>query len=157
MLRSRSTGNHTQSIFGYKLCSVYVVIIEHLNLYSVGIATGCGLGGPEIESCRSQWPIGLRRVSAAPRLLGLGFRIPARGWKFGLCVVSKDKWQNAGQSRHRSKYGWSTEHKIQNTEYKKNLVGRNSPHPSTQSLGPNQSHINGYRVIPRVKEVWTWR
>jgi hypothetical protein len=30
---------------------------------------------------------------------------------FVLCVVSKDKRQNVGQSRQRTKYGWGTEYK----------------------------------------------
>jgi hypothetical protein len=42
--------------------------------------------------CRSQWPRGLRRGSAAVRLLGLRVRIPARAcmcllWVFGGCQV----------------------------------------------------------------------
>ena len=39
------------------------------------------------------------------RLLGLRVRIPPGAWMFVLCVVSKDKRQNAGQSRQRNKYG----------------------------------------------------
>jgi hypothetical protein len=45
----------------------------------VGIATRYGLGGPGIESRRSQWPRGLRRESAAAHLLGL--------WGMDVCVV----------------------------------------------------------------------
>jgi hypothetical protein len=81
------------------------------------------------RTCRSQWPSDLRvkthiqqggqqlviwfvdtnRRSAAARLLGLRVRIPLKAWMFVLCVVSRR--QNAGQSRQRSKYGWSTEYK----------------------------------------------
>ena len=38
--------------------------------------TRYGLDGPRIESRRSLWPSGLRRGSAADRLLGFGVRIP---------------------------------------------------------------------------------
>ena len=41
--------------------------------------------------CRSQWPRGLRRKSAAARLLKLWFRIPPGAWKFvcfECCVLS---------------------------------------------------------------------
>ena len=36
-------------------------------------------------SCRSQWPRGLRRRSAAARLLRLWVRIPPGAWKFVCC------------------------------------------------------------------------
>ena len=73
---------------------------------SAGIATGSVLIGAGIEfqwiryllhpsrlvlgptqrsiQCRSQWPSGLRRRSAAARLLGLRVRIPPGAW---MCVV----------------------------------------------------------------------
>ena len=41
--------------------------------------------------CRSQWPRGLRRGSAAARLLGLRVRIPPGAWMcvcFECCVLS---------------------------------------------------------------------
>ena len=38
-------------------------------------------------------------------------RIPPGTWMFVLCVVRKDKRQNAEQSRKRDKYWWSTEYK----------------------------------------------
>ena len=37
------------------------------------------------QYCRSQWPRGLRRGSAAARLLGLCVRIPPRSWIFVCC------------------------------------------------------------------------
>ena len=37
------------------------------------------------DSCRSQWPRGLRRRSAAARLLRLWVRIPAGAWMFVCC------------------------------------------------------------------------
>jgi sugar phosphate permease len=37
--------------------------------------------------CRSQWPRGLRRGSAAYHLLGLRVRIPQRAWMSVCCVV----------------------------------------------------------------------
>jgi len=36
-------------------------------------------------NCRSQWPPGLRRMSAATRLLILWVQVPARTWKFVCC------------------------------------------------------------------------
>ena len=38
--------------------------------------------------CRSQWPHGLRRRSAAARLLRSWVRIPPRAWMFVCCVLS---------------------------------------------------------------------
>ena len=65
---------------------------------SVGIAPCCKLKGPGIK-CRSQWPSGLRRGSAADRLLGLRVRIPPRTWMFVLCVLySKEQKAKPGQS-----------------------------------------------------------
>ena len=46
--------------------------------------------GQNIEpkrKCRSQWPRGLRRRSAAARLMGLWVRIPPRTWMFVVSVV----------------------------------------------------------------------
>jgi hypothetical protein len=40
---------------------------------------------PECGLCRSQWPCGLRRRSAAPRWLGSRVRNPLRTWVF-VCV-----------------------------------------------------------------------
>ena len=37
--------------------------------------------------CRSQWPRGLRHMSAAARLLRLWVRIPPRAWMFVVSVV----------------------------------------------------------------------
>ena len=37
--------------------------------------------------CRSQWPCGLRSVSAAARLLGFGDRIPPEAWMSVSCVL----------------------------------------------------------------------
>ena len=45
--------------------------------------------------CRSQWPRGLRRRSAAARLLGLWVRIPPKAWIFVCCecCVLSDRGQ----------------------------------------------------------------
>ena len=82
---------------------------------------GYGLDDPRFESlCRSQWPSGLRRVSAATRLLGLWVRIPSGTWMLILCcrgtrdmraeyVKVHDGWtgqdgkQNAGKSKRFSR------------------------------------------------------
>jgi len=37
------------------------------------------------ETCRFQWPRGLRRRSSAARLLRLWVKIPPRGWMFICC------------------------------------------------------------------------
>jgi hypothetical protein len=45
----------------------------------------------DIRLCRSWWPCGLRRGSAAARLLGLRARIPRGAWmsvSFECCVLS---------------------------------------------------------------------
>ena len=42
----------------------------------------------ELTVCRSQWPCGLRRRSAAARLLGLWVRIPPGARKFVCCELS---------------------------------------------------------------------
>ena len=44
-------------------------------------------------------------------LAGIAGLNPARGMHFVLCVVSKEKRQNTGQSGQRTKYGCSTENK----------------------------------------------
>ena len=74
---------------------------------SVGIATRYGLDGPGIESSRSQWPSGLRRESAADRLLGLQVRIPPGAWMFVLYVIF--------QEGRKAKPGRST-NKVQRTK-----------------------------------------
>ena len=58
----------------------------------VGTVTHHGLNGPGIE-CGFQRTSGLRRVSAAARLLVLRVRIPPGAWMFVL--YSKDRRQNA--------------------------------------------------------------
>ena len=40
---------------------------------------------PKDHRCRSQWLRGLRRRSAAPRLLRLWVRIPPEAWMFVVC------------------------------------------------------------------------
>jgi hypothetical protein len=41
----------------------------------------------DFRFCRSQWPHGLRRRSAAERLLGSWVRIPLRAWVFVSCTA----------------------------------------------------------------------
>ena len=45
---------------------------------------------PGFDPCRFQWPRGLRRGSAAVRLLGLWVRFPPGAWMFVLCLLYKD-------------------------------------------------------------------
>ena len=86
---TEDTRGLTQDVHQY-----YDIILRHEvgQESSVGTATSYELDGPGIEfRCRSQWPSGLRRGSAADRLLGLRVRIPPRAWMFVLCVLhSKD-------------------------------------------------------------------
>ena len=48
---------------------------------------GLNISECTIDSCRSQWPRGLRRRSTAVRLLRLWVRIPAGAWMFVVSVV----------------------------------------------------------------------
>ena len=58
-------------------------------------ATRYEVDDPGIESGRSQWPSGLRRVCAATSLLGFRVRILPGTWMCVLCVMySKDKRQS---------------------------------------------------------------
>jgi hypothetical protein len=114
---------------GYGVCS-----LDRDN--SVGIATRCGLLGPGIESCRSQWPRGLRCRSAAARLLRLRVRIPPGAWMFVLCVLSED---NKAKCRtvNTKKQVWCTR------EFKKSRGG--FLHPSRLALGPPSLLYSGSR------------
>ena len=59
---------------------------------SVGTVTRLRARRSGVRIRRSQWPSGLRRGSAADRLLGLQLRIPPGAWMLVLCVLySKDK------------------------------------------------------------------
>jgi hypothetical protein len=58
------------------------------------VSTSVAEGGHSANFSRSQWPSGLRRGSAAGRLLGLRARIPPGAWVFVLCVVSKGNTQD---------------------------------------------------------------
>ena len=80
-------------------CAMFAAVLGRDRL--VSIATGYGLDNPGIEP---PWPSGLRRGSAVDRLLELRVRIPPGAWMFVLCVVSKDKRQNAGQLGQATKY-----------------------------------------------------
>ena len=113
---------------------------------SVGITTRYGLDGPGIESRRAQWPSGLRRGSAADRLLGLLVRIPSGVWMFVLCVLySKEQKTRPGQSDQRST------DKVQRTN-KKSRWGQIFRMRPDRSWGPPSLLYYGYRVsFPGVK------
>ena len=90
---------------------------------AVVTATGGGLD-------RSQWPSGLRRGSAADKLLGLRVRIPPGAWMSVLCVLySKDERQKPGQS------GQIGMDKVQRKRYKSGL-----------RRGSAAAHLLGLRV-----------
>ena len=58
--------------------SLFVAVLKYLSSFFVG----------ERHKCRSQWPRGLRRGSAAARLLGLWVRIPPGSWMSVSCECS---------------------------------------------------------------------
>jgi hypothetical protein len=69
---------------------------------SVGIASRSGLDGPGIESCRFQWPNGLRRrFAAAGRLLAVRIRIPPGAWMFVLCALYSKGQRQSQDSQHK--------------------------------------------------------
>ena len=59
--------------FPYIMCATWQA---HLIFFELVILMFC---------CRSQWPHGLRRVSAATRLLGLWVQIPPTAWRSVSC------------------------------------------------------------------------
>jgi hypothetical protein len=61
----------------YLVCSIFKETFRD-NLYAVNMLH-------DKFSCRSQWPRGLRRRSAAERLLGSWVRIPPGAWMFVSC------------------------------------------------------------------------
>jgi hypothetical protein len=62
-----------QHLFSWRPCELQKSILsDKFNLYL-------------IFTRRSQWPSGLRRGSAATRLLGLRVRIPPMAWMFASC------------------------------------------------------------------------
>ena len=119
---------------------------------SVGIATCYRLEGPGLESCRFQWPSGVRQGSAADRLLGLRFRIWPRAWMFVLCVVSRGKMQDNQDNE-------TSTGEVQSTrEYKKKKVSVGATYAAPVQIGPGAHPasytINWYRVsFPGVKRL----
>ena len=63
----------------HPLIIIYGQVELRLQAYLISVLDGGG---------RSQWPRGLRRRSAAARLLRLWVRIPPRAWMFVCCVLS---------------------------------------------------------------------
>ena len=75
---------------GRRISSVIQHSTMHHNRSSgVCVETVCWPDGPVFESCWSRCPRGLRRGSAADRLLGLRVRIPAGAWMFVSYVKDK--------------------------------------------------------------------
>ena len=92
---------------------------------SVGIATRYGLVGSEIESSRFQWPSGVRRRSAAARLLDLPVRIPPEPCMFVLCVLSIE---TAKRRTIKTQKHVCIEYRVQENT-KKSSWGRDFSHP----------------------------
>jgi len=59
----------------FMLRTTYIITLHHTSIFY--LANPC--------SCRSQWPRGLRRRSAAARLLRSWVRIPRGAWMFVCC------------------------------------------------------------------------
>ena len=68
--RSSSMNSWFDKMTVHTISSLRMLNVIHTLLYSI---------------CRSQWPRGLRRGSAAARLLGLRFRIPLGSWMSVSC------------------------------------------------------------------------
>jgi hypothetical protein len=62
---------------------IYIPTIHDISQWSVDSIQS--YGSLYIILCRSQWPCGLRRGSAAARLLGLWVRIPTGAWMSVCC------------------------------------------------------------------------
>ena len=66
--------------------TIMTTIIQLLNpVYLILFRRNGHLGAIRDGKCRSQWPNGLRRGSAAARLPGLRVRIPLGAWMFVCC------------------------------------------------------------------------
>jgi hypothetical protein len=70
----------------------YIAINTHMDTVvgtrggAVGRGTTLQAGRSRVR-WRSQWPCGIRRGSAAARLLGSWVRIPPGAWMFVLCLL----------------------------------------------------------------------
>ena len=105
--------------------------------------------GISVQWLTTGWPNVLRRGSAADRLLKFRVQILPGAWIFVLQVQTKK--QNAGKSRQRKKYEWSTENKRIKT---KNTDGGEifRTRPDRPWVSPSILY-NGHRVsFPGVKQ-----
>jgi len=66
-----------------------IVLLSLLGVLELGsgISSAAGCGNVAVTQCRSQWPRGLGRRSAAARSLGLWVRIPQGAWISFVSVV----------------------------------------------------------------------
>ena len=93
---------------------------------------------------RSQWPCGLRRLSAAGHLLGLRVRIPSGAWMFALCVVkTKGKMQDNQDKRHKN--GWSAEYRRIQKENPGWWRGGGATFSTPVQTGPG-AHLASYTI-----------
>jgi len=63
----------------------FVITLSCTAIHRSAMTVGFGFSVPSILVGRSQWPCGLRRRSAAARLLRSWFRIPPGAWMFVCC------------------------------------------------------------------------
>ena len=66
-----------------------VILLAHVLNWNIGrdMVQAVSRRSQARVQCRSQWPCGLRRGSAAVRLLGLWVRNPPGAWMFVLCLL----------------------------------------------------------------------
>ena len=124
-IRSLDTSTHSESLYrirypgaqaywelrnmstGWNMTVALETLEDKLHI-SLGktASSAVNLIGPLIVTCsnsafyRSQWPRGVRRGSAAARLLGLCVRILLRAWMSVLCVV---RWRSLRRADHTSR------------------------------------------------------
>jgi hypothetical protein len=80
------TGASNQALknIASQFCNTFLPSTSTLSI-NASNQVGLHNNGSQIRSCRSQWPRGLRRRSAAECLLGSWVRIPPGAWMFVSC------------------------------------------------------------------------
>ena len=121
---------------------------------AIGVATHTGWT-LRWNACRSQWLSGVRRGSAADRLLGLRLRILPESWMLVLCVVREDK--KAKCRTIKTKKQVRMKYRVQENTKEKSHWRWDFPHPSRPAMGPTQCSYSGYRVITGGKAARAWR
>jgi len=95
-------------VIGSIVCRIFIIsCVSSFGVYRHCILSGCVNADSRYEfewfkKCRSQWPRGLCRGSAASRLLGLRFRIPPEAWTCVCCDCCEVEVSAMGRSLGRS-------------------------------------------------------